>query len=451
MKKLIYALLVVAALFLVVMPAAAQGPSANAGKVAALQAACKSSTGAATQKASDSAVSAYDWASFVCPNTVCGAGGCAYTAVQGQAGTQFAGRTVTFPVAGDSKPRPAAVLDSTIFSASTWSDPFGGYPILGPQNGLYTPGTAYTFMGPQWLWGPTPSTGIANGGVPSRNTGNGMAPRQSIMLGGVWRGDANGNTYITDAGTPNPQELPTCATVTVPPGQSRWFKMDSWKNSPDGQYAMKLQIWVDEEANGATVPSGSSIWGAANGYMVGTTQPNLNAGGDQILGPEMDWQYYIFSDPGFTDPLHMAGPYTEGFVLAVYDPDAMKPNYVFPAPNATLYTVAVSGVSQGVKRTCTADAYNGTPCIPGITFPPAGTSVCNIVQNNLCGLNRGNGFNIVEGYGQWQAQQPSHTLFYESGGWDGWVHARLYNQMVWPGTATVCSFRAPRNITPATH
>jgi hypothetical protein len=412
MKKLVFVLLAVAALFMLALPAAAQGP------------------------APAQPLGAFNWAQFTSPNTACTKGSCAYTQGPRMPVTNPRGMYL------DGK-EFSAVLNYDLYTKSTLEDPFGGWPARGPFNGLYTPGTAlFGGWGVGLAFGPSPSAvgEIPNGGIPSRNTGDGTSPRRAIMIGGVWKGDADANTWKNDAGTPNPIELPTCATATIPAGQSRWFKTDTWRRSPDGTSKVKLQLWLDEEVNGAKAPSGSSVWGAASLYTWGVSWP----GDFGFLGPADDWTYNTAAAGERPGSGFLTGPYLEGFYMAVYDPDAMKPNYAFPAPNATLYTLNVSGATQSLRRSCSAAVYAGQTCVPGVTFPPSGASATGILFGNPPpGL--GMGYNAVSGLGQFNRAQPSHLLWYETTG-DGWYHIRVYNQMVWDGTVTVCAYRAYESL-----
>jgi hypothetical protein len=48
---------------------------------------------------------------------------------------------------------------------------------------------------------------------------------------------------------------------------------------------------------------------------------------------------------------------------------------------------------------------------------------------------------MIHSWAQYNPFQPSHLLWWE-GHLDGWVHARVFNQMVWEGVVSVCSYRA---------
>lgn len=291
MKKLIFALLIVAALLVVVMPAAAQGP--------------------------------------------------APVMIQTR----------------DRGPKPIYVV-----KAGTNEDPFGGLPIQ-TSSGL---GAASIFG----TGGP--GVFLIPGGVPSNKSGDGTTPRKSIYIGGAWDKDGG--------------ELPTCATVKIPAGSSRWFKMDTWKD-------FQLQVWVDDELNDATTPSGSAVFGAGDYYMLG-------------LAPGSAWAVNAASSKGAIPEDGWVGPYTEGFVMAILDPDNMRPNYAFPPPNATLYT---TNGDRDKNNLSTADIL---------------------------------GSQSIHGYGQYNWAQPSHLLWYDGNNWAGWVHAKVTNQMIWDGTVSVCSYRA---------
>jgi hypothetical protein len=210
------------------------------------------------------------------------------------------------------------------------------------------------------------------GGVPSRLSGDGTTPRRAIYIGGIW----SGNGW-------DPIELSNCATVKIPAGKARWFKLDSWDDR-------RTRVWLDDELDSATKPSGSSVWGAADAYMFGT------APGDA-------WQVNAFSDGSQT------ANFLEGFVMAIYGPDSLKPMWAFPAPNAALLSVNVDG--KGLL-------------LPG----PDGVSVKDATGAGVIGFANHN------------PAQAGHLLWAE-GRFDGWAFLLVYNQMIWDGTASVCSQR----------
>ncbi len=253
-------------------------------------------------------------------------------------------------------------------TAGTNEDPFGGLPIS-TSSGL---GSASKFG----LGGP--GVFIAPGGKPSNLSGDGTTPRKSIYVGGAW---ATGGLVLD-----RPPELPTCATIKLPAGASRWFKLDAWKNKFQ-------QIWLDDELNTATAPSGKAVFGAGDSYMWGQT-------------PGSTWLKNAWDSTwGVTQPSTLAGPFMEGFVLAIYDPNNMRPNYEYPAPNAALYTT-------------------------------------NNVRNRWLVSQSGViGESAIHGYAQYNKNQPSHLLWYQ-GRFDGWAHARAYNQMIWDAVVSVCTYRA---------
>ena len=282
-------------------------------------------------------------------------------------------------------------------AAGTNEDPFGGLPI-NTSSGL---GAASKFG----VGGP--GVFAAPGGKPSDKSGDGTSPRKAIFIGGAWAmGPAVGGNVGYRAANENPEELPSCATVKSPAGVSRWFKMDTWQNK-------KLQIWLDDELNTATAPSGSAVFGAGDNWMVGLNQQSAWAvnGWDWVIGAP-------------------ANPYyADGWVLAVYDPTNMQPNFAYEAPNATLYTLTTSGTGslrrsgQGAPLADSSRGVSGT----GIIY---GSGVAGAFSN-------------VHGYATYNKNQPSHLLWWE-GVMDGWVHTRVYNQMIWDGVVTVCSYRAGR-------
>jgi hypothetical protein len=301
--------------------------------------------------------------------------------------------------AGAQGPVKVATLDGAknifVRTAGTNEDPFGGLPI-----GY---GNASTSAGAAGIFGLSPFRAALPGGVPSDKSGDGTSARKAVYIGGAWAVDSRSQAPREPA-----IELPSCATVKSPAGTSRWFKMDTWKNK-------LLQVWLDDELNTATAPSGSAVFGAGNIYMYGTA-------------PGDGWQSNGFDTPGFTSQKNsisgspfLTGPFLEGFVMAIYDPDNLKPNYAFEAPNAWLYTVNYSGAGSPRRS-----GQNVTP-------PGAGTSVA------------GGGAGGIHGYGQYNRNNPSHLLNYQAV-FDGWVHARVYNQMIWDGVVTVCSYRANPNV-----
>ena len=187
------------------------------------------------------------------------------------------------------------------------------------------------------------------GGPPSKTSGNGST---------TW-----GAIYIGDNG---------CWTGKLAAGSAMWFKADSWAGK-------KFQVWLDEELAGATKPSGSSVWGAANAYFWGTVP------GDQ-------WQpNSIANNP-------MDANMLEGYALKLYDPDNLQPNFYWPTPNMGLLTTK-SGSGPGFSASHTSWA----------NFNP---------------------------------DQPSHLLWNENK-WVGWVYMKVYNQMIWDGTFSICTYRAP--------
>lgn len=258
-------------------------------------------------------------------------------------------------------------------------DPFGGHPILSSTGSL---GSASKFG----LGGPF--SNIMPGGKPSDKSGDGLYPRQSIYVAGAW----DTVTKVDTAVGAKPKELPACVTLMIPAGSSRWFKADTWKNK-------KQQWWLDDELAGTKSPTGSSVFGGpADAYMWGT----------QSGSP---WQKNIQGAVQYP-----VGNFLEGFAMAIYDPDAMRPNYAYVAPNAALYT-------GGPKNERSAQ---------GVPLANAGRGL------NLTSIV---GFNPLEAWAQWNKNQPSHLLWYE-GRYNGWVHARVYNQMIWDETVSVCTYRA---------
>jgi len=360
---------------------------------------------------------------------------------------------------------------------AAWAgDPFGGNPKLGIEVKYEPDGkggvaaklanASFPYTGIVAKFGPSPfaNQAILNGGIPSSMSGDGSAPRKAIYIGGAWADNAvnpkagPGGSWMgtvnldTRAGNENPRELPACATVKIPAGNSKWFKFDTWKKEPSGQVSgtsadtfakVNTQIWVDDELDGATKPSGSAVFGAANKYNWGTADDDA-------------WTT-LFS--GVKQPQTRES--VNGFFMAVYGPDVLAPNFAFAAPNAWLFTLNV-GSTGGLSRSCTAAAFAGQPCVSaasGGNSAPAGVSASNPHTNvsselfvpvidintglptNASLAAAGTAANAVSVYGTFNPSQPSHLLWVE-GTWDGWMFARVINQMIWDGTVTVCSYRS---------
>jgi hypothetical protein len=246
-----------------------------------------------------------------------------------------------------------------VVSAGTNVDPFGGFPK-----------SSRKFS----------DTGILPGGTPSDASGNGVSPRAAINISGAW---AAGKV-------PTEAEIPTCTTLTIPAGVSRWFKAATWKDR-------QLIVWLDDELDGATRPSGSAIFGGASGYMAGTAS-----------GGKWQSNAYFDSPNSQTGYARATGPSRDGYVMAIYDPDALQPNGEFAPPNAFILTVNTSG-SGGLLRS------KGNVSVGSVGGGP-------------------------HGFGQFNFGEPQHLMWYD-GHFDGWVYIRVINQMVWNGTATVCSYR----------
>ncbi len=198
------------------------------------------------------------------------------------------------------------------------------------------------------------------GGPPSRGSGDGTSPRKAIFNGGIWAGTTN----LDAATSERPRELQNCATLNIPAGPRRWFKSDTWRNA-------RLDITVQDQPQ----------WGAATGYFSGTNEDQTGVGRD-------------------------------GLLLVVYDPDNLRPNFAFPAPNAALLTVNVSG-SGGALR-----SFSGGE--------PRGISVFSI-----------SGHIVAHGR---NSNRPDVLLFAE-GRWDGWVYYFVLNLMPWNQDIKTCTIR----------
>lgn len=274
----------------------------------------------------------------------------------------------------------------------TNEDPFGGLPI---------PGCGYVQNGNQWLM----QDYACPGGIPSNKSGDGTSPRKAIYIGGIWQDVGFGGK---DPRHSKPNELANCSTVKIPAGTSRWFKADSWVFGPDGN-KYSNQFWVDDELDGATKPSGSAVFGAASNYTLGLNNNSPFIGNN------------FFGDDSNNNPQVPNG--MQGFVGVVYDPTALNPNWAVKPPNAYILTLSVSG-SNGVRSWW-----------PGVG---GGVSLAGAGANAA----QAPGGSSAEGYMSFNKNQPNHLLWYEANfGRPGWSFIRVYNQMIWDGTVTVCNTR----------
>jgi len=247
-------------------------------------------------------------------------------------------------------------------------DPFGGVSI---GNGSVVDGVGIVAK-----FGMSPFGYVLPGSTPTRASGNGTSPRRAINISGIWG--------IPPGEGLNPPELANCSTVRIPAGNFRWFKLEAYGDR-------RTRIWLNDELDGATKSSGSATFGAADRDMLGTA-------------PGDGWQVNALSGHG-----DQSENFLEGFVMAVYDPDNLRPNYAFEAPNAALLSVNVD--ARGM-----------------LLHGPDNLSVKDVTGAG------------IHGYGSYNPFEPAHLLWYE-GQWDGWVFISVYNQMVWDGTMTVCSQR----------
>ena len=257
----------------------------------------------------------------------------------------------------------AVAMPAVADQPGTNEDPFGGRPITGTVPGG---------IGIVAKFGLTPWGAPNPGGVPSRNSGDGTSPRRAIYIGGIWGASAG----------ENPPELANCATIRIPAGNYRWFKLDTWSDR-------RVRIWDDDELATATKASGSAVWGAADHYMLGT------APGDA-------WQKNAL-DRSQSDN------FVNGFVMAIYDPDNLKPMWAFDPPNAALLSVSTDSKGELLRGPDSISVKDAT----------------------------GAG---IEGYASFNPSEPRHLLWYE-GHFNGWVFVSVYNQMIWDGVASVCSQR----------
>jgi hypothetical protein len=321
---------------------------------------------------------------------------------------------VAMPAAAQG-PRPVFMR-----AVGTNEDPFGGLPLYGTEKP-----TGMNSLIQLGVGGDVP----VSGGKPSDKSGDGTSPRKAIYIGSAWAAQSPAKGFQIDAGE-HPQEIPSCVTLKIPAGQNRWFKFDSWmyapsKLNPTKGYPVTQAVWLDDELDGATKASGSAVWGASSQYMYGTQawdgwQKNADANGDNTTygtyqsGTNGNWNGW-------------AGPHSEGYVMFYYAPDMLQPNFAFPAPNAWLFTVGV-GSSGSLNRSA--------------PYPPeGGVSASQLCQINMNAVGvKMSICNSVSGFGQYTPGQPSHLLYYETRQ-EGWGFVRVLNQMIWDGTASVCSYR----------
>lgn len=247
----------------------------------------------------------------------------------------------------------APALPTSAQGPLTYEDPFGGLPILGTDpNGV----------GAVARFGLTPEKGPLPGGIPSTKSGNGTSPRRAINI--------------------TSEDEPVCSTFRLPAGTAGWFKLLA-----DG--GNMTHVWLDDERADAREPSGGAVWGAADRYMVGTP-------------PGSAWRKNALNGTNSQDP-----NFREGYVLAVYDPDNLKPNYAFSPPNAAILTLSTD--NRGLL-------LNG----PG-----------NRSLKDITGAG-------IAGYGNRSRDHPQHLLWYQ-GHFGGWAYVMVYNQMIWDDTASLCT------------
>jgi len=347
---------------------------------------------------------------------------------------------VAMPVAAQGpNPWKPFWYDRTPLITAAWAgDPFGGNPRLAIDVRYEPDGkggvaakyanASFPYTGIVAKFGQTPFSpgNILPGGIPSSMSGDGSGPRKAIYIGGAWA-DASLNpvgNYCWEQNTnvspdfkcresnQTTYEIPACATVKIPAASSKWFKLDTWKRDVAGR-VLNTQIWLDDELDGATKPSGTAVFGAANKYFWGTA-------------PYDAWSANVYFGANAMDPNEI-----NGYFMIVYDPDVLQPNFAFNPPNATIFTVDVSG-SGSLRRSCTAAAFAGQPCVSAGSGGPStatGNSVTGILgqQDKIRGAT-------------YNPNQPNHLLWTE-GKFDGWVFVRVFNQMIWDGTVSVCSYR----------
>ena len=392
MKKLIFALIVVAALLIVAMPIGAQGP--------------------------DPYIPVRMWYNRTAEMSATWAG-------DPFGGNPMLGIAVRY--VPDGKGGVAAVTNQGVAPGSgtvAYGDPTGIVAKYGLSPWRYDPYSSSfgTFVAGE----------IQPGGIQSRMSGNGGNPFKAIYIGGAWV-DASDNLWCSSIWDPNtnvplirqcrnqsigenPLEVPGCATVMIPAGNSKWFKFDTWKKDNAGR-RLQTEVWIDDELDSATKPSGSAVFGAANKYYWGTA-PMDGWSGNALLG---------------TNPMNSVE--INGFFGMIFSPDVLKPNYAFAPPNASLLTVEYSGTGSA-RRSCTAAAYAGQPCVPASKGGPSTSGGLSLSGLRAFLTGWADYFDFME----FNKSQPSHLMWYSTNG-DGWYFLRVWNQMIWEGTVSVCSYR----------
>jgi hypothetical protein len=302
-------------------------------------------------------------------------------------------------------------------------DPPGGYPLLeGPvryeadATGKVVPvglQAAWPYAGIVAKFGLTPYSNILPGGIPSNASGDGSSPNKAIYIGGAWADNSvNPRTrFLWDPNTmvdphiqgrysnENPYEIPACATFKVAAGTNMIVKLDTWSKDSQGN-RIQTKVWLDDELDGAKKFSGSAVFGAANKWFIGTS--NYGDG----------WSVNYTTPRGNQQDANKV----QGYVMKII-PSGLEPNMAYPPPNAEILTGG-----------CTSAVYAGQSCVQA---PSGGPSNPAGASSDYWGYQALANFN---------PNQPSHLLWAD-GNWDGWVYAQIWNQMIWDGMVTVCSFR----------
>jgi len=189
---------------------------------------------------------------------------------------------------------------------------------------------AWPYAGIVAKFGLTPYSALLPGGIPSNASGDGSTWNKAIYIGGAWADNSvNPRTrHLWDPNTmvdphiqgrysnENPYEIPGCATFKVPAGQNIAVKFDTWSKDSQGN-RIQTQVWLDDELDGAKKFSGSATFGAANKWFLGTS--NYGDG----------WSVNYTTPRGNQQDANKI----QGYVMKIA-PSALEPNMAYPPPNA---------------------------------------------------------------------------------------------------------------------
>jgi len=282
------------------------------------------------------------------------------------------------------------------------------------------------------------------GGPPSKTSGNGTNQLAAVYIAGTFDktnslsapslttysssepGYVNPNSFSLQTGVVSSYgytQYPTnwSAKVTVPAGGSRWFKFDTVKSRD-------VEIYVDD------VPK----WGAAYRYFTSQFCYNGNKGVNTGNGgcDNADNLERIGIDTSeigkwwtATQNSQYFVPFTpqnaNGFAVRLYDPDNIKRmDYFWPTPNNALLTMVGSYRPRVADSQGSYGGYIRGGCSP------------------LCAQwgweNQTGGTYIWMDPGDRNKAGDGNThLFANKYHWDGWVYARVFNDMIWDGDVVV--------------